>query len=93
MIFDPITHALNGSMDIVHFNANSVPAHMHLLRAHLSSNFHHVISISETWLHSLVPDSLVDLDDNLLIRNDREGRRGSGVECCIHRTKRVGSSS
>ena len=79
VIFDPIKHELNSCINIAYFNANSLPVHMHLLRTHLFSNFHRVISISETWPHSLVSDSLVDLDDYRLIRNDREGRRGGEV--------------
>ena len=89
VIFDPITRESNDCINIARFNANSLPAHMHLLRAHFSSNFHDFNSISETWLHSLVPDNRVDLDDYLLIRKDRVSRRGGRVACCVHWTLRV----
>ncbi|XP_071637527.1 uncharacterized protein [Temnothorax longispinosus] len=51
---------------------------------HFATNFFHVISVSETWLHSEVSDALVALDGYFLIRHDREGRRGGGVACFIH---------
>ena len=73
-VSDPITCDVNGCISMAQFNANSLPAHLHLIKAHLSSRFYHVISILETWLHSRVPDILISLDDYLLIRNDRESR-------------------
>ena len=45
--------------------------------------------MSETWLHSEISDDLVRLDDYLLIRNDRERKRGGGVACYVHRSLQV----
>ncbi|XP_077258283.1 uncharacterized protein LOC143895191 [Temnothorax americanus] len=56
---------------------------------HFATCFFHVISVSETWLHSDVSDALVALDSYFLIRRDREGRRGGGVACFVHDSLRV----
>ena len=64
---------------IAQFNANSLLGHIHLVKAQLSTHFYYIISVSETWLHSQISDDLIQLDDYLLIRNDREGKRGGGV--------------
>ena len=85
-------HNLNVSSNcivIAQFNANSLLGHIDLIRAHLDSHFYHIISISETWLHSGISDDMVRLGDFTLIRNDREGRRGGGVACYIHRSFKV----
>ena len=76
-------------IEIAQFNANSLLDHIDLIRAHLDSHFYHIISISETWLHSGISDDMVRLGDFILIRNDREGRRGGGVACYVHRSLRV----
>ena len=76
-------------MEIAQFNANSLLGHIDLIRAHLDSHFYHIISISETWLHSGISDNVVRLGDFTLIRNDREGRRGEGVACYVHRSFKV----
>ena len=73
-------------IEIVQFNANSLLGHIDLIRTHLDSHFYHIISISETWLHSGISDDMVRLGDFLLIRNDRERRRGGGVACYVHRS-------
>lgn len=57
---------------------------MDILRLHLQSNFYHIISISETWLHSHISDQLLQLDNYFIVRNDREGKQGGGVACFIH---------
>ena len=76
-------------IEIAQFIANSLLGHIDLIRAHLDSDFYHIISISETCLHSRISDDMVRLEDFILIRNDREGRRGGGVVCYFHRSFRV----
>ena len=76
-------------IEIAQFNANSLLGYINLTRAHLDSHFHHIISISETWLHSGISDDMVRLGDFILIRNDREGRRSGGVACYVDRSFRV----
>ena len=71
------------------FNANSLRGHMDFVRLHFCTHFHHVISISETWLHAGVSDDLVTLSDYFLIRNDRVGRVGGGVACYVHNSLRA----
>ena len=63
-------------IEIAQFNANSLLGYIDLIMAHLDSHFYHIISISETWLHTGISDDMVRLGDYILIRNDREGRRG-----------------
>ena len=74
---------------IAQFNVNSLLGHLDLVQAHLHSNFYHIISISETWLHDGIPDDMIRLGDYLLVRNDREGKRGGGVACYVRRSLRV----
>ena len=74
---------------IAHFNANSLLGHLDLVKVHLHSNFYHIISISETWLHDGIPDDMIWLGDYLLVRNNREGKRGEGVVCYVYRSVRV----
>ena len=79
----------SNGIEIPEFNANSLLGHIDLIRAHLDSHFYHIILISETWLHSGISDDMVRLGDIILIRNDREERRGGGVACYVHRSFRV----
>ena len=66
------------------FNANSLRSHLDFIKATLLDRSLHIISISETWLHSFVSDDLLKLENYFLIRNDREGKEGGGVACYIH---------
>ena len=74
---------------IAQSNANSLLGHLDLVKVHLYSNFYHIISISETWLHDGIPDDMIRLGDYLLVRNDREGKRGGGVACYVHKSLEV----
>ena len=74
---------------ILQFNVDSLLGHIHLVKAQISTHFYHIISVSETWLHSQISDDLIQLDDYLLIRNDREGKRGGGVACYVHKSLEV----
>ncbi|CAH1381494.1 unnamed protein product, partial [Tenebrio molitor] len=40
------------------------------------------LSLTETWLSDVVPDSLVSLDGYTIYRNDRNHKKGGGV--CIY---------
>ena len=60
--------------------------HIDLIRLQFHNASHHVISISETWLHEGVSDALVGMDEYFLIRNDRLSRAGGGVACYIHKS-------
>lgn len=68
---------------IVHFNANSLLAHIDQVRHYALSNTLHIISISESWLHELIPDELIRIEGYFIIRNDRITARGGGVICYI----------
>ena len=74
---------------VIQYNANSLLGHLDLVKAHLYSNFYHIISISEKWLHDGIPDDMIRLGDYLLVRNDREGKRGGGVACYVYKSLRV----
>ena len=76
-------------IEIAQFNVNSLLGHIDLIRAHLDTHFYHIISKSETWVHSGISDDMVRLGDFTFIRNDREGRRGGGVAYYVHRSFRV----
>ena len=76
-------------IEIAQFNTDSLLGHIDIIRTHLDSHFYHIISISETWLHSGISDDMVRLGDFISIRNDTEGRRGGGVACYVHRSFRV----
>lgn len=76
-------------LKIAQFNANSLRGHFELIRSNFINSGHHIISITETWLHSYVCDNLVKLDNYLLVRNDREGTEGGGVACYIHHSLSV----
>ena len=77
------------SLKIAQFNANSLLGHIDIVRKYFESNFFHIISVCETWLHSLIRDDLVMLNDFFMIRNDREGKRGGGVAVYIHKSLKV----
>ena len=79
----------DGRFTIAQFNANFLLGHIHLVKAQLSTHFYHIICVSETWLHSQISVDLIKLDDYLLIRNDREGKRGGGVACYVHESLQV----
>ena len=74
---------------IAQFNANSLLGHLDLVEAYLHSNFYRIIFISEPWLHDGMLDDMIRLGDYLLVRNDREGKRGGGVACYVRRSLRV----
>lgn len=69
---------------VAQFNANSLLGHMDQVRYHFETNQFHLIAVSETWLHSRIPDDLLQIQGYYIIRNDREGKVGGGVACYVH---------
>ena len=65
-------------LHVIHLNIRSLPSKIDLLRAWLTYNKPHVITLSETWLNSNISDDEVKLDNYVLFRNDR-GSRGGGL--------------
>ena len=72
--YGPNLNVSSNCIEIAQFNANSLLGHIDLIKAHLDSHFYHIISISETWLHSDISDDMVRLGDFTLIRNDHTGK-------------------
>ncbi|CAF4846793.1 unnamed protein product [Pieris macdunnoughi] len=64
--------------NVVHINAQSVPAH-HTDLLTLASKDIHAILISETWFNPSLSSGTYSLPGYNLIRNDRLGMRGGGV--------------
>lgn len=64
-------------MHIIHLNIRSLLPKIDLLRAWLTYNKPHVITLSETWLNSNISDDEVAIDNYTLYREDR-GSRGGG---------------
>lgn len=74
-IFSDVSHNFN----VVHINAQSIPAHYpDLLSSFVSSNIHAIL-ISESWLKPSLLTHHFSLPGYQLIRNDRIGKRGGGV--------------
>jgi Endonuclease/Exonuclease/phosphatase family. len=67
----------------VHFNAQSVPAHLHEIRTIIEDVDLHVILISESWLKPSLSDNLVRIPGYVLLRHDRGGKRGGGVAAYV----------
>ncbi|CAG4960700.1 unnamed protein product [Colias eurytheme] len=71
------------NFNLVHINAQSIPAHFpDLLTSFLSTNIHAIL-ISESWLKPNLPSSAYTLPGFNLVRNDRTGRGGGGVAIYI----------
>lgn len=62
-------------------NACSLPSKIHEFQATVYQNMPSFIFITETWLHSNIPDSVILPQDYTIYRDDRENRGGGGV--CI----------
>ncbi|CAG4918079.1 unnamed protein product [Colias eurytheme] len=66
-------------LNVIHMNAQSIPAHFPDMLASFVSNNIHAILVSETWLKPCLPSSSYSLPGFNLIRNDRIGKGGGGV--------------
>lgn len=65
-------------MYVIHLNIRSLRPKIDLLKAWLTYNKPHVITLSETWLNSNISDNEINLDNYVLYRKDR-GSRGGGL--------------
>ncbi|KAG7298180.1 hypothetical protein JYU34_018964 [Plutella xylostella] len=68
------------NFNVVHLNAQSIPAHYSDMLATFSDNKNlHAILVSESWLKPCLPTTSYSLPGFRLIRNDRTGIGGGGV--------------
>ena len=67
------------NLNVVHINAQSIPAHYPDLLSSFENTNAHAIMISESWLKPCLPSIAYSLPGFHLIRNDRTGRTGGGV--------------
>ena len=67
------------NFNVIHINAQSIPAHYSDLLASFDSKNIHAILVSETWLKPCLQSTSYSLPGFHLIRNDRIGRSGGGV--------------
>ena len=65
-------------MNVIHLNIRNLRPKIDLLKAWLTYNKPHVITLSETWLNNNISDNEVKLDNYVLFRKDR-GSRGGGL--------------
>ena len=66
------------------FNARSLKNKICDLHCHLNNNNLDIVCITETWLHSSTPDSVVICDSNFsLFRKDRPSDREGGGVCIL----------
>lgn len=82
----PINEALDSNFsdclkhfNVIHINAQSIPAHYPDMLASFDSRNLHAILVSESWLKTCLPSTSYSLPGFRLIRNDRVGRGGGGV--------------
>ncbi|CAH2207724.1 jg6934, partial [Pararge aegeria aegeria] len=67
------------TFNVIHINAQSIPAHFPDMLASFESRNLHAILVSESWLKTCLPSTSYSLPGFRLIRNDRVGRGGGGV--------------
>ncbi|KAJ8731621.1 hypothetical protein PYW07_004785 [Mythimna separata] len=67
------------NFNVVHINAQSVPAHYTDMLANLDCKNIHAILVSESWLKPCLPSTSYSLPGFQLIRNDRVSGGGGGV--------------
>lgn len=67
------------TFNVVHINAQSIPAHYPDLLATFESKNIHAILVSESWLKPCLASTCYSLPGFKLIRNDRIGKGGGGV--------------
>ena len=76
---DSTFSSLPKNFNVVHINAQSIPAHFPDLVSSFSNANIHAILVSETFLKPFLPSSSFSLPNFHLIRNDRIGKGGGGV--------------
>lgn len=67
------------NFNVIHINAQSIPAHHCDMLASFEIKNLHAILVSETWLKPCLPTISYSLPGFRLIRNDRTSSRGGGV--------------
>ncbi|KAG7309261.1 hypothetical protein JYU34_005202 [Plutella xylostella] len=67
------------SLNVVHINAQSIPAHHSDMLTSFDNNNIHAVLVSESWLKPSLDSSLYPLPGFQLIRNDRVNKGGGGV--------------
>lgn len=64
---------------IVHIHVRSLLPKIDANREFVRHVKLHVLCISETWLNKDITDGMVGIEDFVLYRNDRKGKRGGGT--------------
>ena len=85
-ISDPLNSLLDSKLknfsknfNVVHINAQSIPAHYPDLLDSFNVKHVHAVLVSETFLKPSLPSTAYALPGFHLIRNDRTGKGGGGV--------------
>ena len=70
-------------MYIIHLNARSLNSNFSLIKPLIENNSIDICTISETWLHDLIPNTFVNIPGYTIIRQDRilpdRTKRGGGL--------------
>lgn len=74
-------------LQVIHHNVRSLFNKIDTIRYGFLEDSMDLLCFSETWLKKDIPDELVNIDDFILIRNDRQYSRGGGT--CIYVRKRL----
>ena len=68
---------------IIHLNARSLFGNFSLIKPLLENNRVDICTISETWLHELIPNAFVEIPGYILLRQDRQlpnqTKKGGGL--------------
>ncbi|KAG7310019.1 hypothetical protein JYU34_004547 [Plutella xylostella] len=67
------------TLNVVHINAQSIPAHYSDMLTSFDNNHIHAVLVSESWLKPSLDSSFYPLPGFQLIRNDRINKRAGGV--------------
>ena len=67
-------------------NIFSLMSHLDEVRMFVSKQRPHIICITETKIDSTIDNSHIEIDDYVVVRNDRN-RHGGGVAMYIHKTE------
>ena len=70
---------------IIMFNARSIRNKIDELIILTTTHKPNLILITESWLNSWIPNSILKIDDYKIIRNDRKHKKGGGVCAYIHK--------
>ena len=73
------TLKLDNDICIAHINVRSLRNKVDHMEVYLKKFNIDILCVTETWLHSSIPTSLIDIPGYTFYRNDREGKKGGGV--------------